>query len=475
MPKEHAIFVRVTTLLLLLLAVVFAAEPRKIAVYAPQTNYQVDILVRDGVDYVGITDLLEPLGRLESHVDGKKLVLIFNGGAAEFQDGKRQYRTRSNAKLEMLSNFLLVDGRGYIPATSIAQLLPHITDQAAEFHAVARRLFVGASQLHFSAELRHAPSRLVLSFPAPVNPSTLIEKGRIRLLFHREPVVSSGADNVSYNDPFLLNTSFTETPNGAEFVASILQPATVSIGEGGRTVTITAVVQAPPVTAPLGSAQQAAPGGVSTAGAGAQAHPTGERARPFVILDAAHGGYETGSVLSPTLMEKTVNLALAHRLQKELEARGIPVVLTRVADNLLTWDQRAVSANTSHASLYVAIHSSTSGHGVRVYTSMVPPAQPGQSKHSFLPWELAQSPYLEQSGMAASTIAAECTAGGLPVRNSAAPLRPLNSVTIAAVAVEVAPLGSTADELATAEYQQKVAKALASGIASLRGKLEAAE
>jgi N-acetylmuramoyl-L-alanine amidase len=483
MPKEHAIFVRVTTLLLLLLAVVFAAEPRKVAVYAPQTNYQVDILVRDGVDYVGLTDLLEPLGRLELHVDGKKLVLIFNGGAAEFQDGKRQYRTRSNAKLEMTSNFLLVDGRGYIAAASIAQLLPHITDQAAEFHAVSRRLFVGTSQLHFTAELRHAPSRLVLSFPAPVNPSTLIEKGRIRLLFHREPVVSSGADNVSYNDPFLLNTSFMETPNGAEFVASILQPATVSIGEGGRTVTITAVVQAPPVTAIQGAAPSAAPGGVSTAGAvpatsGAGAHASGTagaRGRPFVILDAAHGGYETGSVLSPTLMEKTVNLALAHRVQKELEARGILVVLTRVADNLLTWDQRAVSANTSHASLYVAIHSSTSGHGVRVYTSMVAPAQPGQSKHSFLPWELAQSPYLEQSGMAASAVAAECTAGGLPVRNSAAPLRPLNSVTIAAVAVEVAPLGSTADELATAEYQQKVAKALAAGIASLRGKLEAAE
>ena len=87
-----------------------------------------------------------------------------------------------------------------------------------------------------------------------------------------------------------------------------------------------------------------------------------------MILDAAHGGSETGAVLSPTLLEKTVNLALARRLQKELEARGIPVVLTRVADNLLTWDQRAVSANTSHASLYVALHSSSSGHGVRVYT-----------------------------------------------------------------------------------------------------------
>lgn len=461
MPKDYSISVRVTILLLFLLAAAFAAEPRKITVYAPQASYQVDILVRDGVDYAGLTDLLEPLGRLESRPEGKKLVLIFNGGAAEFQDGKRQYRTRSNARPELLSNFLLVDGRGYVPVSSIAQLLPHITDQTAEFHAGPRRLFVGSTQYKYSAELRHGPSRLVLSFPAPVNPSTLIERDHVRLLFRREPVVSSGADTVAYNDPFLRSTNFAETPGGAEFVANLSQPATVSIGDGGRTVTITATV--PPAVAP----QSAAPSAVES-----QPHPAAPRVRPFVILDAAHGGSETGAVFLPTLMEKTVNLALARRLQKELESRGVSVVLTRVADNVLTWDQRAVSANTSHAVLYIAIHSSSSGHGVRVYTSMIPSPQPGQTNRSFLPWELAQSPFLQQSGVAASALAAECTASGLPVRSSSVPLRPLNSVTIAAVAIEIAPLGSSADELNTPQYQQKVAAALASGIAALRGKLE---
>ena len=61
------------------------------------------------------------------------------------------------------------------------------------------------------------------------------------------------------------------------------------------------------------------------------------------------------------------------------------------------------------------------------------------------------------------------------MRSSAAPLRPLNNITLAAVAVEVAPLESSADELGSAEYQQKIATALASAIANLRGKLEAAQ
>jgi len=470
MPKAHPIAVRITIVLLLLTAG-FAAEPRRIAVYTPQTNYQVDILVRDGVDYVGVTDLLEPLGRLESRANGSKFTLIFNGNAADFQDGKRQYRTSSSNKLELASNFLVIDRRGYIPVASIVQLLPHIADTTAEYHAVPRRLFVGSTQFRFAAELRHGPSRLVLTFPVPVNPSSMIEKNRVRLIFRREPVVSNGADSVSYSgDPFLVSSSFSEIPEGAEFIASVLQPAVVSVGDGGHTVTISAAVQAPAL--PAGSAGQSA-----SQGAANQVQPPtpAPRTRPFVILDAAHGGSDTGSVLSANLLEKTVNLALARRLQKELEARGIPVVLTRVADNLLTWEQRAESANTSHASLYVGLHASSSGHGVRVYTAMIAPQQPVQTNRSFLPWELAQAPYRERSDTAAIALAAECRDEGLPVRSSAAPVRPLNNITLAAVAVEVAPLESSAGQLGSAEYQQKIATALASAIAKVRGKLEAAQ
>jgi N-acetylmuramoyl-L-alanine amidase len=463
---------RITSLLLLLLTAGFPAEPRRIVVYTPQTNYQVDILLRDGVDYVGVTDLLEPLGRLESRSNGRKFTLVFNGGAAEFQDGKRQYRTSANNKLELASNFLLIDGRGYLPVASLVQLLPRVTQLTAEFHVAARRLFVASTQFRYAAELRHSPSRLVLTFPVPVNPSSVIEKNRVRLFFRREPVVSNGADNVSYSgDSFLLSSSFAEIPEGAEFIASVSQPATVSIGDGGHTVTIAAVLAAPAGPAAQPATQESA----NHAQSAAQPANPAPRARPFVILDPAHGGSDTGSVLSPSLLEKTVNLALARRLQKELEARGISVVLTRSADNPLTLDQRAASANTSRASLYVALHSSSSGHGVRVYTSMIAPSQAAQTNRIFLPWELAQSPYREKSGSAATALAAECSAEGLPVRTSAAPLRPLNNITLAAVAVEVAPLGNSAGELASSEYQQKIATALASAIANLRGKLEAAQ
>ena len=450
-------------LLLALLAAGHAAESRHITVYAPQTTYQVDILLRDGVDYVGLTDLLEPLGKLESRVDGGKFTLIFNGAASEFQDGKRQYRTSANSKLEMAGKFLVVAGRGYVPTASVAQLLPKVANQSADFHAAARRLFVGVTPVHFTAELRGSPSRLVLSFTAPVSPSKVIEKGRVRLVFRREPIVGNGTDKATYDDPLVSSSTFTETADGAEFIANVQKPVAVSVSDGGLTLTIAAAGVPTEATAP-GTSQ----------GAAAGQHPANAHLRPFVILDAAHGGTDTGEALTEELQEKNVNLALVRRLQKELEARGVSVVLTRTGDALLSPDQRATSANTSHASLYLALHSSKSGHGVRIYTALIPAVQPSQGKHSFLPWEQAQAPYVGQSGVAASGLASECGSAGLPVRSSAVPLRPLNSVTLAAVAVEVAPLGSSADELSQTEYQQKIATTLAIGIASLRQKLETA-
>ena len=466
MPKVHSIFVRVTALLLLLLAISFAADPRQVSVYAPQTNYQVDILVRDGVDYVGVTDLLEPLGRLESRVQGNKLTLIFNGATSDFQDGKRQYRTAANPRLELAANFLLVDGRGYIPVASITQLLARAAGLTC---GVPRRTTPPVRGLRrsfiFPPNCVTTPPASCSAFLFRSTPPLRSRKDRVRLIFRREPVVGSGADTVSYNDPFLLGTSFAEIPGGAEFIANVRQPATVSIGDGGRTVTIAA------------QTVRSLPRAIVFSSSPIPGHPAPppQRSRPFVILDASHGGSETGAVLSPTLLEKTVNLALARRLQKELESRGIPVVLTRVADNLLTWDQRAISANTSHASLYVALHSSASGHGVRIYTSLVAPPQPSRTNAVFCPGSWRSRPTWTSPRQLPQPWRRNAARMGLPVRISAAPLRPLNSVTLAAVAVELAPLGTLPANSARAQYQQKIAESLATAIAALRSKLEAAQ
>lgn len=58
---------------------------------------------------------------------------------------------------------------------------------------------------------------------------------------------------------------------------------------------------------------------------------------PFtrVVLDAGHGGEDSGAQSAAGLYEKDVNLAVAFCLRDYLEAAGIPTVMTRTQDRLL--------------------------------------------------------------------------------------------------------------------------------------------
>jgi N-acetylmuramoyl-L-alanine amidase len=189
----------------------------------------------------------------------------------------------------------------------------------------------------------------------------------------------------------------------------------------------------------------------------------------FAVLDASHGGDDTGVVLTPVLRERDVTLALTRRLRQELESRGISTLLLRDTDGGLTLDQRAVFTNTAHPVIYIALHAASDGRGVRVYTALLPFG--GENNGPFIAWDTAQERFLSVSQLAAQGVAAELQKRQIQVRTLAAPLRPLNNVTAAAIAVEVAPPTSDVKDLSLAAYQQNVVSALANGIVSVRDRL----
>lgn len=53
---------------------------------------------------------------------------------------------------------------------------------------------------------------------------------------------------------------------------------------------------------------------------------------PVVVIDAGHGGRDPGKVGVNQAYEKDINLAIAKKLKKNLEADGIQVVMTREKD-----------------------------------------------------------------------------------------------------------------------------------------------
>jgi N-acetylmuramoyl-L-alanine amidase len=75
-----------------------------------------------------------------------------------------------------------------------------------------------------------------------------------------------------------------------------------------------------------------------------------------VIVDAGHGGHDTGAIGPTRVREKDVTLAIAKRLARRLAARGFEVVLTRRDDRFVALEERTAIANARHGDLFVSLH-----------------------------------------------------------------------------------------------------------------------
>jgi N-acetylmuramoyl-L-alanine amidase len=85
-----------------------------------------------------------------------------------------------------------------------------------------------------------------------------------------------------------------------------------------------------------------------------------------VVLDAGHGGRDTGIVTAQG-QEKSLTLELAHAAGKILQKNShLKVILTRERDQTLSLDERAGIANAAGTACFVSIHA-TAGAVERVY------------------------------------------------------------------------------------------------------------
>ena len=183
---------------------------------------------------------------------------------------------------------------------------------------------------------------------------------------------------------------------------------------------------------------------------------------PLVVIDPAHGGADSGAALNAAIPEKDVTLVFARRLRQELLSRGIQSQLLRDSDSTLATDQRASQVNALQPRLYVAIHATSQGSGLRLYTAILPTGE--QDVGPFLDWRTAQAGALPRSRTVEEQIAAAIQKTSFPVRKLSAALRPLNSVIAPAIAIEVAPTNGDVSQLASSEYQQMLCAELADAI-----------
>lgn len=87
-----------------------------------------------------------------------------------------------------------------------------------------------------------------------------------------------------------------------------------------------------------------------------------------IVIDAGHGGHDTGTVGPTGLMEKDLCLDVALRLGKIIQQKlpGADIVYTRSDDTFVPLEERTRIANEAKADLFVSIHANSSpNHGAR--------------------------------------------------------------------------------------------------------------
>jgi N-acetylmuramoyl-L-alanine amidase len=190
--------------------------------------------------------------------------------------------------------------------------------------------------------------------------------------------------------------------------------------------------------------------------------------RFVVVLDPGHGGQDTGAKLGTGTLEKDVVLSISTRLRALLNGKGIPVIVTRDADSSPSADERAAIANHAKAAACLSLHATATGTGVHLFTSSLPP--PNYAHAEFIPWNEAQATVSTQSVRLASDVNTALANSKLPVLFGRTALRPLNSFTCPALAIELAPVSAEAGaaSLADSAYQERVAEALASALVAWR-------
>ncbi len=477
-PPAVSIPIITACALMLLCAIVLTGAPpgKHLSVYSVAANYSLPLVQREGRDYVGLLEVLEPLGRVSAKSDSRGWRLRYNDVEGDFQVGKTRARVQGR-DTDLGGKFFVENNRGLVPVSSLTSLLPRFLGGPATLHEESGRLFIGSVATHFTASLSgDNPPRLVFHFTAPVNPSVATEPGALRMTFSREPLVAPASPTLTFGSKAIPSAIYSEGNGAAVLTVNASIPVMASFSRDGRTVTISptasSVASPSPSTTPSATGTPATPAPPTPAPAAAPATYPAAR-RYFAVVDASHGGDDHGETLSNTLLEKDVTVALARSLRQELESRGIPTLVLRDSDANLSLDQRAIFANADHAAIYIALHAASNGHGVRVYTALLPWGS--DDRGSFRSWTTAQHASLSLSQSTANAVAAEMQRRQIPVRTLAAPLRPLNNVTGAAIAVEVAPQGSESSQLTAPDYQQLVTSAVATAIAATRDQLGGAQ
>ena len=218
-----------------------------------------------------------------------------------------------------------------------------------------------------------------------------------------------------------------------------------------------------------------------------------------IVIDAGHGGHDTGTIGADGILEKDVVLDVALRVGKLLHDRlGSEIIYTRSDDTFIPLETRTAIANKAQADLFLSIHANsspdTSARGVETYylnftsspdaleTAARENAVSDQSIHqlSDLVKKIALKDKIEESREFAGDVQ-QGLYGGLQKGNAGlkdrgvkkAPFVVLIGANMPSILAEISFVTNAKDarQLEEPEYRERVAESLYKGVAKYAGGL----
>jgi N-acetylmuramoyl-L-alanine amidase len=211
-----------------------------------------------------------------------------------------------------------------------------------------------------------------------------------------------------------------------------------------------------------------------------------------IVIDAGHGGHDTGTIGPNGLLEKDLVLDVSKRLGRLLESRlGAEVIYTRQDDTFIPLETRTAIANRERADLFISVHANSShdsdARGVETYylnfTSSpealeVAARENAVSEKSIhelqdLVKKIALKEKIEESREFAGDVQ-ESLYGGLALNNAGirnrgikkAPFIVLIGANMPSILAEISFVSNPTDErkLETSEHRQRIAESLYRGV-----------
>ena len=390
-----------------------------------------------------------------------------------------------------------------VPIDFIPRAIAPIYDSPIELRRASRLLIVGnvrVPRVAIRLEAAGPPTRLTLDVVPPLVVSTAFDAGRVLVRVDADALdIATTPAGAGLIDQIRTGDQTTTIAIALNARAGMPRLSTVTTNESARVLvevplaaqqeTTAPPPPPPPVPVPAPPETPAPLLGTRTA------------KLQTMVVDAGHGGEDSGVRGPKGTLEKQVTLEAARRLKTLVESRlGVRVVMTREDDRAISLDERNAIANNSKADLFLSLHAnaspSASVKGTEVYylrldrageearrtaaaTELILPVVGGITRPiDIIPWDLAQASHVDASARFASMLEEELEkrvpAGPRPLQQ--APMRVLSGANMPAALVEMAYLtnGEQEQRVKSDEFQGAVVEAIYGAVVRFKTYLEAA-